>query len=114
MSTPLGPEVIAEIVRRLAQAFPILGCRFGPGELVEAHDIANMLGNIDYDETDEVGLVIKLGLLKAAGDPEQRQVEPAEMLRFLEEHGDAWALGRLEAMRSELRKGLAEKPDSEG
>lgn len=112
MSKELNAELIAEIVRRLAQAFPVLGCRFDPGEFVEAHDIANMLGGIDYGDTDEVGLVIKLGLLKPAGDPEKRRVEPAEMLRFLDEHGEAWALGRLEAMRTELRKGLAEATGS--
>lgn len=110
MSENLSPNVVAEIVRRLAQAFPILGCHFDPGNLVQPQDIANMLGGIDYDETDEVGLVIRLGLLKPAGDPEGRQVEPAEMLRFLEEHGEAWALGRLEAMRCELRKSVRAQP----
>lgn len=106
MSENLSPALVAEIVRRLAQAFPIVGCSFGPNEVLRDHDVGHMLGGLDCDEVDEVGFLIKMGVLKGHGE-DGRRVEPAEMLRFLEQHGELWFLTRLEMLRAELRKGLA-------
>lgn len=111
MSTNLPPEVVAEIIRRLCLAFPVLGCSFRPGEMLDGNDVATLLGGIDHDgEVDEVGLLIKMGVLQGTDDGD---VEPAEMLRFLEQHGEAWFLARLEMVRVELRKGLQQAKDYE-
>lgn len=105
MTTALSPDVVAEIVRRLAHAFPIAGCSFGPDELVDEHSIGNLLCGIDADERDEVGMLFRMGVLKESSRP--GSAEPAELLRFLEEYGQVWYLARLEMVRTALRKSVA-------
>lgn len=109
MSENLSPDVIAEIVRRLAFAFPVPMSSYGPNDMVDDHDTANLLGGISYDDdpVDELGFMVRMGVLKTStGSPECRRFHPAELLRFLEQHGEAWYLARLEMVRENLRKGL--------
>lgn len=101
MTTNLAPDVIAEIVRRLAMAFHVP--LNGHGDALALDDVGLFLGGLDASNGDgydnEVGFLIKMGVLKAAGG----RVARTELLRFLDEHGEAWMLGRLDAMRTQLR-----------
>lgn len=106
MSKNLPPNVIAEIVRRLANAFPMVGCQCDLDGLISSNSIGFMLVGLDDGELDEVGMLFRMGILKPS-KPGGADAEPAEMLRFLEQHGETWMLTRLEMMRAELRKGLA-------
>jgi hypothetical protein len=103
MSTNLPPEVIAEIIRRLALAFSVHINSMAPGETMSQDNVGLVLGIDAIDngpEFDDVGFLLKMGVLKATSGG---RVPATEMLRFLEEHGDTWALARMEALRRELR-----------
>lgn len=107
MTTALTPDVIAEIVRRLAQAFEVHINSMGPGELMSQENVGLVLGINSVDmgaDCDEVGFLLKMGVLKKASNG---RVAPADLLAFLIVHGDAWALGRMERLRGELRNIVA-------
>ncbi|MBK7858401.1 MAG: hypothetical protein IPJ65_07215 [Archangiaceae bacterium] len=109
MSENLSPDVIAEIVRQLARAFPVPMNTYERGGLIDEHDAATLLGGISYEDNpvDELGFMVKMGLLKTAngGAEEERRFRPADLLAFLEQHGEAWYLARLEMAREALRSG---------